>query len=170
MRQSASLSEFLLPSTDENKEIVAHSILDMCRRLVSLLHVASRASEKHLGLSAAQLFVLQKLSDDQTRSLNELAQLTHTHQSSVSVVVKKLVEKKLVSSRSARDDARRMELKISPAGRKVVEGSPEPIQEQLIRSIRSLDISESLELQRLFSLVLDRIQESDQPPTLFFED
>ena len=149
---------------------IANSILDMCRRLVSLLHVASKSTEKHLGLSTAQLFVLKKLSDGQVRSLNELAILTYTHQTSVSAVVKKLVEKKLVRSRQAKDDARRLELSLTPAGQKILLGSPEPVQEQLIRGISALGPIDSRELERLLNLMLREVQSSDQPAKLFFED
>ncbi len=157
-------------SIDREDRQLAHSILDLCRKLVSVIHVASKATEKHLGLGAAQLFVLKKLADGQIRSLNELALLTYTHQTSVSVVVKKLVEKKLVSSRQARDDARRLELRITPAGKKIIQGSPEPVQEQLIRAIDALGSVDGIVLERLLKLMLADVQNPEQPAKLFFED
>jgi len=55
---------------------------------VQALRVSSRAAERDVGLSAAQLFVLDRLAGaDQALCVNELAQRTLTHQSSVSVVV-----------------------------------------------------------------------------------
>src|SRR4051812_40175859 len=83
------------------------AILDAVRRIVRTLHESSRASEKSLGLTAAQLFVLHKLSDAPGLSLNALAAQTHTHQSSVSTVVSRLVERGLVLRTPAADDARR---------------------------------------------------------------
>src|SRR6188508_2107958 len=66
------------------------AILDAVRRIVRDLHESSRASEKQVGLSGAQLFVLQTLAQSPGASLNDLAARTHTHQSSVSTVVAKL--------------------------------------------------------------------------------
>lgn len=155
---------------DKEKNEVAHSILDMCRQLVSVLHTASKSSEKLLGLSAAQLFVLQKMSDGEVRSLNELAALTYTHQTSVSVVVKKLVGKKLLSSRPAKDDARRLELRITAAGKKKLQGAPEPIQEKLLRGIKAMPANEAQELERLLLKMLSDFEQSQQPAQLFFAE
>ncbi|MGZ3406901.1 MAG: MarR family transcriptional regulator, partial [Polyangia bacterium] len=91
-------------------------VLDSIRRIVRLLREGSRASEESVGLSAAQLFVLQKLDPEQPLSLNELAARTLTHQSSVSVVVSRLVERGLVLRRPAASDARRLELLPSKRG------------------------------------------------------
>jgi DNA-binding MarR family transcriptional regulator len=66
-------------------------VLDSIRQIVRLLREGSRDSEERVGLSAAQLFVLQKLDPDEPLSLNELSARTLTHQSSVSVVVSRLV-------------------------------------------------------------------------------
>ena len=62
-------------------------ILDSFRRIVRVLRESSRAAENSFGLSGAQLFVLQTLSRHPEVSLNELAEHTRTHQSTVSVVV-----------------------------------------------------------------------------------
>src|SRR4051794_12131990 len=70
---------------DDNAEI--RSILNSMRRIVDILRVASRAAEKDVGLSGAQLWVLHKLAEGPVISLNELAERTCTHQTSVSVVV-----------------------------------------------------------------------------------
>lgn len=150
--------------------LLTSEIMDSFRRLVSLLHLSSRATEKELGLSAAQLFVLKKLSDGKSRSLGEIAKLTHTHQSSVSVVVRKLVEKRLVLSRSAKDDARRYELRISGLGCRVLERSPEAVQDRLVDAFNRMSVDERKELNRLLLSVVEKANVADKPATFFFED
>src|SRR5215510_9659095 len=93
-------------------------ILDAVRRIVRTLHESSRASEKTLGLSGAQLFVLQKLADAPGLSLNALAGLTHTHQSSVSTVLSRLVDRGLVLRTAPADHGRRLEMRVSAEGRR----------------------------------------------------
>lgn len=157
-------------STKLVSEARAHGVLDCCRQLVSLVHVASRATEKSLGLSAAQLYVLQKLQQfDRSLSLSEIAAITHTHQSSVSVVVKKLIEKGLVASKSAKDDARRLELKVTPKARKLLEDSPEAVQDRLVRAIQTLKQEDADHLQKLLGLVLRAAEAPREPAPLFFE-
>src|SRR5919202_3148500 len=96
------------------------AVLDAVRRIVQALHESSRWAEKHLGLTGAQLFVLQILAEAPGLSLNELAARTHTHQSSVSTVVARLADRRLVVRAAAADDARRVRLRLSAEGRKLV--------------------------------------------------
>lgn len=113
-------------------------VLDSIRRIVRLLREGSRASEDAVGLSAAQIFVLQKLDRDEPLSLNELAARTLTHQSSVSVVVSRLVERGLVQRRPASDDARRLELLPTKKGLALRDRAPAPAQDRIIAAIDSL--------------------------------
>ncbi len=64
--------------------------MDCIRHIFKALRVSSSQLEKELGLSAAQIFVLRKLCEEPGLSINDLAVRTTTHQSSVSVVVKKV--------------------------------------------------------------------------------
>src|ERR671934_2557496 len=72
-------------------------IMDGIRTVVRALRINTRAIEKQMGISLAQLWVLQILAERPVDSLNELAVATATHQSSVSVVVRRLVERELVT-------------------------------------------------------------------------
>src|SRR5213083_186147 len=72
-------------------------ILDAIRRLVRHLRLADRAAQTDLGISGAQLFVLTELGKTGSLSLNDLALRTRTDQSSVSVVVSRLVDAGLVT-------------------------------------------------------------------------
>src|SRR5882762_8351764 len=72
------------------------ALLDSVRRIARTLHESSRAAEKQVGVTGAQLFVLQKLAESPAASLSDLAARTHTHESSVSTVVSRLVARGLV--------------------------------------------------------------------------
>ena len=71
--------------------------MNAVRSIVRAFRVNTRAIELKMGISLAQLFVLQQLTERPADSLNELAERTATHQSSVSVVVRRLVERGFVS-------------------------------------------------------------------------
>src|SRR5213078_2142253 len=88
----------------------ARRVLDDIRQIVRALRESSRAAEAFAGTSGAQLFVLQILSREQPLSLGELAARTLTHQSSVSVVVQRLVDRGLVARSRSTRDGRRVEL------------------------------------------------------------
>src|SRR5471032_3327818 len=82
-----------------------HEVLDAIRRIVQGLRESSRAAEQRVGLSGAQLFVLQTVGEWPGLSLNELAERTRTHQSSVSAVVARLTRERLIDRDRARGDA-----------------------------------------------------------------
>src|SRR5688500_1533543 len=93
----------------------ARAVLDSIRLIVQTLRISSRAAERDVGVSAAQLFVLTKLAAaNKPLSVGELADRTLTHQSSVSVVVQKLEKQGLVARTRSQDDARRVELSLTP--------------------------------------------------------
>jgi DNA-binding MarR family transcriptional regulator len=110
-------------------------VLDNIRRIVRLLRLGSREAERRVGLTGAQLFVLEKLAEAKTLSVNELAERTHTHQSSVSVVAQALVDKGLIARARAADDARRLELSLTPQARALLRKAPDAAQDQLIEAI-----------------------------------
>jgi DNA-binding MarR family transcriptional regulator len=113
-------------------------VLDAIRRIVQDLRESSRDAEKRAGLSGAQLFVLQTLAEAPGLSLNELAERTRTHQSSVSAVVTRLTRDRLVERGTAASDARRAEIRLSPRGRGRLRTAPRAAQERLVAAVDAL--------------------------------
>ena len=114
------------------------AVLDAIRHVVRMLREASRGSERAVGISAAQLFVLHRLAGAASLSVNELAARTLTHQSSVSVVVSKLARRGLVTRHRADADARRLEIALTPAGRTLLERAPAAAQDRVIAALALL--------------------------------
>src|SRR5688500_6167693 len=114
------------------------SVLDSLGALTEALRIGSRLVERNLGISGAQLFVLEKLAEGPVGSLNELAARTFTHQSSVSVVVRRLVARGLVVRTTFPDDARRVTIALAPAGRALLQRAPEQVQARLLASVKRL--------------------------------
>jgi DNA-binding MarR family transcriptional regulator len=112
--------------------------LDALRRIVRALGISARTAERSVGVTGAQLLVLQLLRDSPARSLNEVAEHTFTHQSTVSVVVDRLVTRGLVTRRRSTEDARRLVLTLTPAGHVALRRAPPPAQVQLIGALDAL--------------------------------
>ena len=108
------------------------------RSLIREMRVNTRAIESKAGMSLAQLFVLHCLAEKSADSLNELAVRTATHQSSVSVVVTRLLQKGYVSRTPSAVDRRRVLLEITPLGREMLSNAPATIQMRLISSLRTM--------------------------------
>jgi DNA-binding MarR family transcriptional regulator len=112
--------------------------MNAVRSIVRALRINTRAIELKMGISLAQLFVLQQLAERAADSLNDLAERTATHQSSVSVVVRRLVERGYVTRTSSAADKRRIEIVLTPEGRKLLEDAPITIQTQLVTALRQM--------------------------------
>lgn len=148
-------------------------ILDDIRRIVRALRMSSRSNEKSHGVSAAQLYVLSQLHQleaEQTVSINDLAARTLTHQSSVSVVVSKLVEQKLVSRRTSAQDSRRVELRLTEQGKRKLKQAPRPIQEDLVAALKRMPASDRVTLAMLLSKLVSEAGFAQGRPPLLFED
>src|SRR5581483_1311234 len=112
--------------------------MNAVRSIVRALRINTRAIELKLGISLAQLFVLQQLAEKPADSLNELADRTATHQSSVSVVVRRLVERGLVSRTASTADKRRIEIAVTPSGRTLLADAPVTVSMELVAALRRL--------------------------------
>jgi DNA-binding MarR family transcriptional regulator len=112
--------------------------MNAVRSIVRALRINTRAIESKMGISLAQLFVLQQLAARSANSLNELAERTATHQSSVSVVVRRLVERGYVSRTTSSQDKRRIEIEVTPSGRTLLANAPSTIQVQLMTALQGM--------------------------------
>ena len=140
---------------NENRGDIS-TVVESIRAIVKSLRDSGRDAEQKLGLTSAQLYVLQELRESPA-SINELAARTYTHQSSVSMVVARLVENKLVPRAYARGDARKLSISLTPAGRNLLRRSPDAAQTRLIKALRGMSRADlkalSSQLENLVDLL-----------------
>jgi DNA-binding MarR family transcriptional regulator len=146
------------------------SVLDAVRRIVHALRESSSRAERHVGLSGAQLFVLQRLAESPAVSLNELAARTHTHQSSVSTVVTRLVDAGFVRRARSPLDGRSVELSLAPRGRRLVARAPDLAQARLIGGIERLSPIRRQLLASTLGELAEAMVTVGRAPTMFFEE
>jgi DNA-binding MarR family transcriptional regulator len=156
------------PNTLSDADV--RTVLDGVRRIVQSLRESSRWAEKRVGMTGAQLFVLQKLEEAAAQSLNDLADRTHTHQSTVSTIVARLVERGLVTRTRSPRDGRTIELGLSPSGRRLVARAPDLAQDRLIRGIRLLPAARRRALASTLTTLARVMNSVDAQPVMFFED
>ncbi len=143
--------------------------MDALRRLVRTLGTSARSTPGARGISGAQLFLLRAIEASPGSSLSELAARAMARQSTISEVVARLVERRLVARNKADDDARRLALALTPRGRAIVARAPQTAQERLVAGLESLTASQQRRLASSFELWLDRAGFTDVEPAMFFE-
>lgn len=147
----------------------ATSVMVALRRVVRLFRLADREAEGLYGLSAAQLFVLHVLWQQPEMSLAEVAARTMTDQSSVSSVVAKLVDKKLVTKKPG-SDRRRAELRLTPKGEHIVRTAPRLPQVIALDVISAMPAKQRAQLVRSLESFASAIGANEMAPRMLFED
>jgi DNA-binding MarR family transcriptional regulator len=137
------------------------ALLDSTARLAMGLSRAERLAQERFGLSSAQLFILRLLAEAPAQSMNDLAARTGTHQSTVSVVVGRLVGRGLVARSTAAADGRRVTLALTPAGRALARGAPESAYSRLAEALRRLPQGERRVFARALSRLLDDLSQGE---------
>jgi len=155
-----------MPVSDDDPTAVMVAL----RRIVRHLRLADREIEAASRLSAAQLFVLHTLVDSRPLSLAEVAGRSLTDPSSVSTVVSRLVQRGLVVRGVSPTDRRRAQLRITPAGRRVVASAPSLPQPKIIAAIRSMPAARRARLVATLEEFTQVIGADDVSPRMFFED
>jgi DNA-binding MarR family transcriptional regulator len=142
--------------------------MDGIRSIVRALRVNTRSIEARLGISLAQLWVLQLLEARSSQSVNDLAEATATHQSSVSVVVRRLVERGFVTRTMAIEDRRRVRVDITDAGSDLLRKAPPTVQVALLGALRRMAPDARQDLATLMRSWLSDagLDLSDRPPML----
>jgi DNA-binding MarR family transcriptional regulator len=149
----------------------AQEVMDGLRRLVQVLRLSGREAEKRAGISAAQLFVLSKLADagKSALSVNDLAERTLTHQSSVSVVVSRLVEGGLIERVTALEDQRRWNLSLTKKGKSLLRRAPVTAQDRIIEGVKRLPASRRGQLAKLLRELVVSVGVEKTSPVMFLE-
>lgn len=145
-------------------------VMDYIRHIFKALRVASSQFEKTTGLSAAQIFVLKTLKAEPGLSINDLAERTVTHQSSVSVVVKKLEEQGLARRETSNQDSRKVVVYLTEGGMQKLAQIPPTVQEEMINALQKMPDLKTQELAKLMREFVGQAGITVSGPAPMFED
>lgn len=145
-------------------------VMDSLRRIVQALRESTRQSELVNGPTPAQLLVLKRIEDHDGISINELAALTFTHQSTVSEIVTRLEARGLVRRERATTDGRRVEIHLTEAGQAALTTSPVSAHEKLMQAVASLPPPTLEKLASGLNALIEAARLNEHPARFFFED
>jgi len=147
----------------------AHAVMNALRRIVQALRASASHSEATTGLTAAQMLVLKQIHDRRAVSVNELAALTFTHQSTVSEVVSRLETRGFLTRDRSPEDGRRVEVRLTEKGVGIVAESPPTANERLMQAVRSLPPEEIEKLAEGLNALITAASLEKHMPGMFFE-
>jgi DNA-binding MarR family transcriptional regulator len=153
----------------QRRDAALNAVADSLRRITQAIRLSSSVVQDKLGITGAQLFVLQQLADQPGASLRELADRTLTDQSSVSVVVSRVVDAGYVARRISRQDARRTELTLTAAGTQLLRRAPALAQTRLMAALRAVSVRELRITASVLGRVAAAVGSTAEPAPMFFE-
>lgn len=139
------------------------------RALVAVLQTSARAVEARTGLTNAQLFLLRQIAETDGLTINDLADRTSAAQSSVSVVVGRLVSSGRVRRGRVPGDGRRVKLTATARGRSSLRNAPTPTTERLLTALGRLKPGDVRSISRGLKALLAMLDESTEQRPLLFE-
>jgi DNA-binding MarR family transcriptional regulator len=145
-------------------------VMDALRRIVRGLSASARVLPGGSTVSGAQLFVLRQIDAVPGLSIGELAARTLAGQSTVSEVVTRLVERRLVARRASAADGRQSELTLTASGRRAIAAVEPTTQERLAGALTQLRADERETLATALESWVAAAHLGDEAPSMFLED
>ena len=144
--------------------------MDALRRIVRGLSASARVLPGGSKVSGAQLFVLRQIDAAPGLSIGELAARTLAGQSTVSEVVARLVERRLVARRVNPADARQSELTLTASGRRAIAAVEPTTQERLAAALGQLRLDERETLATALESWVAAAHLADEAPSMVLEE
>ncbi len=117
----------------------AGRVLRQFRLIFNAVKTHFQQVEKKTGVGGAQLWAMSIVEAQPGIGMNGLALCMDVHQSTASNLVKTLVERGLVATVREGVDRRKVQLKVLPAGRRLLKRAPVPFTGVLPQALASLD-------------------------------
>lgn len=143
--------------------------VDALKKLRIVIRAAQRHSawiEKQCGVSGAQLWVLQELSDTPDLRVGEVASKLAIHQTTTSNLLDALVRKGYIVKKRDAGDQRVVRLSLSEQGAALLERAPKPARGLLPEALRKLDQGGLSDLNNGLQALLDVIELVDEASAL----
>lgn len=141
------------------------------RLLVGGMRRSARAIETSVGLSNAQLFLLEQMATAGPLTVAQLGRRLQVRANTISMSVTKLVGRGLATRSVPEDDRRRVAVAITPAGRRILRRAPRPPATRLLAALDQLTARELQALARgLASLVRAMRLDGNRAAVLFEDD
>ncbi|MEO6743072.1 MAG: MarR family winged helix-turn-helix transcriptional regulator [Caldimonas sp.] len=120
-------------------EEAATLALQQFRQIFNAVRTHFQQVEKKVGLGGSQVWALSLVRDFPDIGVGRLAHAMTIHQSTASNLVKILVERELVVAIKSESDRRTVGVRLLPAGRRVLQRSPQPFAGVLPMALNTLE-------------------------------
>jgi DNA-binding MarR family transcriptional regulator len=118
--------------------------------------------EKKAGVGGAQLWALSVIRGQPGIGVNGLARAMDVHQTTASNLVRAMVEAELVATERSDTDRRAVQLRVLPAGSRVLRKAPGPFAGVLPEALESLDAAALARLERDLAALITALRADER--------
>lgn len=108
------------------------------RIIISAVRQHSRELEAACGISSAQVWMLATIADTPDITVSQLSQAVSVHVSTASNLVDKLARAGLVERLRGEEDRRVVQLRLTDAGKAIMERAPQPLKGLVVDALEKL--------------------------------
>ena len=145
-----------------NKKLLSIQVLKKFRIIYGSVRQHFREIEKTCGVTGSQLWIMQEISVTTGIGISELAENLAIHQSTCSLLVDKLVVRKLVIKERSKQDQRRVGLRLTVEAVKLLKKSPGPAEGILPEALRALPVGTIKSLDSSLVKVIEQLEIKDE--------
>jgi len=117
---------------NNNSRDLSEEILITLRQIVRAMSIYSKSLDKHYGLTAPQLIILQELSHSTQIAIGEIARKISLSQATVTDIIDRLEIKGLVTRTKNNLDRRQVLIKITSTGKDIINKRPSLLQKDFL--------------------------------------
>lgn len=128
-------------------------VLQFMRLLWGLAHALDRASKRmsiELGVTGPQRLVLRVVGLFPGISAGQLARILHVHPSTLTGVLQRLVQQRLVARTASASDRRRAQLRLTSRGARINQLTSRTVEAAVGRALRELSTRDRAAMRRVF--------------------
>lgn len=115
------------------------AVLINLRRIIQSIDLHSRDLVKRFGLTVPQLMILNEINRVQDISASDLARAVSLSQATVTGILERLENRALIIRKRSESDRRRIHVRVTDAGRAMLDAAPPLMQESFTRQFLLLE-------------------------------
>jgi DNA-binding MarR family transcriptional regulator len=136
---------------------ISDNVMIALRKIMQAIELNSKQLFKRVGLTGPQLVILQEVSRHGEVTAGEIARAVSLSQATVTGILERMEKRGLLARQRSERDKRRIMVRITEPGRKILDEAPPLMQEAFVEKFSSLQAWEQTmilsALQRLVSIM-----------------
>lgn len=145
-------------------------VVQALRRITKAVHEFSKAVDREFGITGPQLWAMRTIEELGGCSAGDLAERLCVHPSTVTGVIQRLEEKRLIDRTRRPDDRRAVILTLTANGKKLLERAPYPAQGQLLRTLKTMPSDDVAKLRTMLDEIVEKMELGNVSARFFFSD